>query len=94
MDVLSMDQVEPAIREAVNEAVKNRLIKLISTIYQNGYITRPMAEKIFNTTRATMQRSFAILKLYDLVTFSGAQKTGKYLLTEQAKHLIKEMLKK
>jgi hypothetical protein len=53
-----------------------------------------MAEKVLNTTRATMQGSFATLKLYDLVTFSGVQKTGKYLLTEQAKHLIEEMLKK
>jgi predicted HTH transcriptional regulator len=76
MVVPVIDPIEPAIRETVNEAVKNRLIKILSIVYRDGSITRRMAETILETTRATMQRSFSILKVSNLVVFSGAPKTG------------------
>ena len=86
--------IRETIDETVNETVKKHLALILDAIYHEISLSGPQLENILGMTRATAKRSLALLKTSNLVIFSGASKTGKYLLTEQAKHLIEEMLKK
>ena len=88
------ETIGETINETVNETVKKHLALILDVIYHENSLSGPQLENILGMTRATAKRSLALMKTSNLVIFSGAPKTGKYLLTEQAKHLIEEMLKK
>jgi len=88
------ETIDETINETVNETVRKHLALILDAIYHENSLSGPQLENILGMTRATAKRSLALLKTSNLVIFSGAPKTGKYLLTEQAKHLIEEMLKK
>ncbi len=79
------------VSEGVNEGVKARLEREIVYLNAHGHIRRPDMEKIFNISMATAERDLSILKGIGFIVFKGAPKTGKYVLTEKGKKIIKEM---
>ena len=79
------------VSEGVNEGVKVRLGKEIAYLNTYGHIRRPDMEKFFNISTATAERDIFLLKKLDLIKFTGYPKTGRYVLTEKGKKIIKKM---
>lgn len=77
------------IDEGVSEGVKTRLGKELTYLDEKGQMKRTEIEKLFNVSRATAERDLSILKDLGLISFVGAPKTGRYVLTEKGKKLIK-----
>lgn len=92
MDRAIRETIDETVNETVNETVKKHLALILDAIYHENSLSGHQLENVLGMTRATAKRSLALLKTSNLVIFSGAPKTGKYLLTEQAKHLIEEIV--
>ncbi len=81
------DAVNDAVKrenDSVNDAVKTRLQQELQQIWQQGGATLSELRGQFKISRETVQRDMAFLRKAGLVIFSGAPKTGRYVLTEQA----------
>jgi ATP-dependent DNA helicase RecG len=83
--------VRELVGEPINEPIKNRLSLELLHLYDHGFLTLALVEKIFSISRATAKRDISVLKNCGLVEFIGSRKTGKYLLTERGKKIIEEM---
>jgi len=66
-----------------------RLNKILELIYKGKIQRRPDIEEIFSVSFATAQRDIAILKNQGLIDFEGAPKTGRYILTEKGKDVLR-----
>jgi Predicted transcriptional regulator containing an HTH domain and an uncharacterized domain shared with the mammalian protein Schlafen len=90
---LSREAVTEGISEGISEGIKIRLIKEVVYIRKEGSITRKIIEQLCTTSTASAERDISILKKLGIIKFEGSRKTGKYVLTERGKALIKEMIK-
>lgn len=93
------DTINDTIKETINDAISkgliggqteeitNRLVIVVSFIAQNGFITRPMIERVCEVSKATAKRDVLTLKRAQLISFTGARKTGRYVLTERGKQI-------
>lgn len=71
-----------AINGAINNQVKDRLVREVDYIHQNGGVTAKLLMTTFKLPRTTAQRDIRLLKEANIVTFQGSNKSGKYMLTE------------
>lgn len=71
--------------EGVNEGVKARLVGELSYVLQNGSATRQMLQKLFRISPATAERDISFLRVLGIITFEGAPKKGRYVLTEKGR---------
>jgi ATP-dependent DNA helicase RecG len=94
VNVAANEAISEAVSEAVNdnvkEIVRERLKKEIGFMQHQKGLTLDDIKKYFNVGRATAQRDMKYLKDGGLVTFKGAAKTGKYMLTEKGLRLFKK----
>ena len=77
--------IDEGVNEGVNEGVKARLTGELSYVLQNGSATRPMLERLFGVSPATVERDISFLRKLDLIRFEGAPRKGRYVLTEKGK---------
>jgi ATP-dependent DNA helicase RecG len=81
------DAVNDAVGDAVSDVVKKRLeLEIIDMIFENGKSLNDVIKK-HNIPKRTAERDMKILREAGLIIFSGAPKTGKYLITEKVKEL-------
>ena len=81
----------------VNFGVKGkrleRMVKILEILYQGEFLRDDQVAGKFKVTTRTIENDIGFLKQHELIAFEGAPKTGKYVLTEKGKTLIKEMSK-
>ncbi len=72
----------------VNDPVKSRLYQELLLVAQtNGATLRELIEAV-KVARITAIRDLSLLRDADLIIFSGAPKTGRYVLTQQARQQL------
>ena len=90
-EILHHDSVSEGVDEGVDEGVKARLEKEIEYLILHENIRRIDLEQVFSISTATAERDLSILKGLGIIIFRGTPKTGKYVLTENGKRILKEM---
>lgn len=83
---------EGVIRD-INERVKNRLMKELLHLIQNGFITIKIVEKLGKISNASAKRDISLLKKLGIIKFEGSRKIGRYVLKEKGKAIIEELRK-
>ena len=81
------DAVNDAVK-AVSDLVRNRLREELRLIVQLQGVTINDLKEMFKIERATAQRDMALLREAGLVSFKGAPKTGRYVLTDDARQRL------
>lgn len=79
---------DDTINDTINTHVKDRLIREVKYIYEQGGVTIKMLIDIFELTRITAKRGIGLLKAAGIVEFKGSNKSGKYLLTDKGTDLF------
>ena len=82
------DAVNDALNDAVNDAVKDRLKAELLGIIKNNGLSLSQLMKDRTIKRATAQRDMKILKEIGFISFIGAPKTGKYMITGKLKQVL------
>ena len=82
------------VNEGVNEGVKKRLINELVYLVRNNFVNRSAIENLCDISTATAERDISMLKKLEFIKFTGAPKTGKYVLTEKGKKIIGEVTAK
>ena len=83
------DKVESdAVNDAVNDAVKNRLKTELLEIIKNEGLSLSQLIQNHTIRRATAQRDMKVLRDIGFISFVGATKTGKYMITEKLTHIL------
>jgi len=72
----------------INEGVKKRLVKELLHIMKYGFATRAIIENISKISIITAKRDISLLKKLGLIKFTGARKTGRYILTEKGNKIM------
>jgi Mn-dependent DtxR family transcriptional regulator len=80
-----VEGVREGVSEGVSEGVKARLVGELFYFLQNGSATRQMLQRLHNVSAATVERDISFLRRLGLVTFEGAPKKGRYVLTENGR---------
>jgi ATP-dependent DNA helicase RecG len=80
-----VEGVREGVSEGVSEGVKARLVGELFYVLQNGSATRQMLQRLYNVSAATVERDVSFLRQLGLVTFEGAPKKGRYVLTENGR---------
>lgn len=82
------DAINDSIISAINIQLQKRLINELKMINSNGGIILNQIVEVFGVKRATAQRDMKLLKDIGYVDFIGANKNGKYVLTEIGEKLF------
>lgn len=82
--LLSMNFTSILMRGGV-EGVKARLVAELFYILLNGSATRQVLQRLFRVSAATAERDISFLRSLGIITFEGAPKKGRYVLTEKGK---------
>ncbi|NCN65185.1 MAG: hypothetical protein GW779_01565 [Candidatus Altiarchaeum hamiconexum] len=82
------------VNEGVNEGVKKRLINELVYLVRNNFVNHSAIENLWDISTATAERDISLLKKLGFIKFTGAPKTGKYVLTEKWKKIIAEVTAK
>lgn len=85
------DAVNDAVNDAVKgvgDAVKARIRQELLYIIQHGGVSLSGLKQRFTISRETAQRDMAVLRNAGVVTFEGAPKTGRYVLTQEGKRKL------
>lgn len=85
------ESLSAKIYDAANDAVKSRLKKELLEIIKKNGLTLPQLMKNYSIRRATAQRDMKILRSVGLVSFVGAPKTGKYMITEKFEPILNKL---
>ena len=86
--VIFKRKTHDAINDAINDAIKNRLKEELTFIVSREGTTLASIMDAFKIKRATAQRDMKLLKEGNLIIFSGARRTGKYIITNHLNKLI------
>jgi Mn-dependent DtxR family transcriptional regulator len=78
--------------EGVSEGVKARLVSELFYVLQNGSATRKMFQALFSVSAATVERDTSFLRRLGIITFEGAPKKGRYVLTENGRSELQRTL--
>lgn len=78
--------INSIINRLFHDAVNVRLARELLYLHQNGSANLSTLMRVFKVSRTTTQRDMANLKRLDLVTFEGAPKTGRYVLTQEEEY--------
>lgn len=81
------DTINNALNYTVSDEVKIRLIDELIFIIFNKEVKLNELKSKFNLTQRTVERDIKLLKEIGFVEFSGARKTGHYLITDKLKKL-------
>jgi ATP-dependent DNA helicase RecG len=74
----------------INEKVAERMGKVIKALC-GGQLNISQLTVMMGIPKRTLERDIALLKDKGFVAFEGAPKTGRYVLAEKGKKMIKEL---
>jgi ATP-dependent DNA helicase RecG len=81
------EALNDALKEALNDALKvnsmERLVNMLSYIYESNGATVPQIIAKIKVARSTVQRDIRLMKENKFISFVGAKKTGKYMLSRK-----------
>lgn len=83
--------IDELFEDEIIEKIKERLITEVSYILFHGGITLRQIKKLTGVETATAKRDMKLLANKNLIKFSGAPKTGKYMLTRFGKKIFSDL---
>ena len=78
------------IGEAINEAIKEELGKVVDLVFNDSGVSRIKLIKKTEKSKATIERYLKILRENNIIEYKGSNKTGGYYLTAGFNRLINE----